>query len=318
MPALKTDFFTVAQSGPTVDGREIKKQWLKDSAETYSQGIHISKIWPEHYRYMGLGEIADVRYKEENGIGYLENRISPHDDLIYFVRQNRMTQPSIEIIENFANSGKAYQYGLGATNSPASLGVGKMPLLFNTQEEQGKTSIEQFTQRIAIDAGVSSDQVHVFASQTQWQDLEFKKERKYFDLGRFFKRDETPPKQEEALEMTKEELDASLKGFATELKDGLKKDLVKEFGLTPATPETPEKPPAKTDTPAENHSTEVTAETEVDDEKTVPLKQFNELKDNFEALEKKFNKVMNTEKTKPNSQEHGTTEKEDPWNWDED
>ena len=94
---LKTDFFTVAQSGPTVDGREIKMQWLKDAAETYSHGKHISKIWPEHYRYMGLGEIADVRFKEEDGIGYLENRISPHNDLIYFVRQNRMTQPSIEM-----------------------------------------------------------------------------------------------------------------------------------------------------------------------------------------------------------------------------
>ena len=35
-PNLSTDFVRIAQSGPCVDGREIKPEWLTQMAETYN------------------------------------------------------------------------------------------------------------------------------------------------------------------------------------------------------------------------------------------------------------------------------------------
>ena len=294
--SLKTDFFTVAQSGPTVDGREIKKQWLKDAADTYSQDQHLSKIWPEHMRWMPMGEISDVRYTKAGDLGHLEARISPNDDLIYYVRQGRMNQPSIEIIEQFAGSEKAYLYGLGATSSPASLGVGKMPVLFNTQDEAGKAAVDLFTQRIALDANAPSSNVHIFASPMQWEDLEFKKEKSIFDLGRFFKRDETPIQPEEAIDMKKDELLEVLQEFKTELKTELKQ----EFSAPAVEPEVEVEAP----------EAEVTDEAE-----TVPLSQFNELQKEHEDFKEKVETFMNSEEPQPDAPEHGTTETDDVWSW---
>lgn len=297
MPNLKTDFFTVAQSGPTVDGREIKKQWLKDAAETYNQALHLSKIWPEHMRWMPMGEIAEVRYTEDaaSGIGYLENRISPNDDLLYYVRQGRMNQPSIEIIEDFAGTNKAYLYGLGATSTPASLGVGKIPVLFNAQDAEGKRTLELYAHRIALDANAPSEKVHIFASPTAWEDLEFKKQKSIFDLGRFFSSREEPTPPEDDLDMKPEELKQLLGEFKTELKQELKQEF--------ATP-----PPAEPEVQPEPEAPEETPE-------TVSAEEFNNLKTDFSELAKKFDQFMNEEEPQPKPPEHGTTDADDVWNW---
>ena len=230
MPKLITDFFTVAQSGPTVDGRIIKPEWLVDMADTYNDKVYVGKIWPEHIRWRALGEIAEVRsVKQSDGTVTLENRIVPYNDLMYYVRSGSLTHPSVEVIENFAKSGKAYQFGMGATDSPASLGTNNFPLQFSTQQGQHKNEADQYTlfcQRIALDAGVPVDQVHIFSSPVQWSDLEFKKQgSKIFDLGRFFR--SSSPSQEpsqEDIDMNKEELKDVLKEFKSELKEELKQE----------------------------------------------------------------------------------------------
>ena len=137
VPKLLTDFFAVAQSGPTADGRTIEPQVLLDMAETYSPSTYLAKIWPEHLRYSPLGEVHEVRATQDaNGLVTLENRIAPSERLIGYVRSGMLTQPSIEFIGNFAMSGKAYQVGLGVTDEPASLGADKIPVTFKAEADQ--------------------------------------------------------------------------------------------------------------------------------------------------------------------------------------
>jgi hypothetical protein len=299
MPKLITDFFTVAQAGPTVDGREIKEQWLIDAAETYSVQKYLSKIWPEHMRWRPFGELAEVRLVRNaaTGVVTLENRISPGEDLMYYVRREQMTQPSIEIVEDFANSGKAYQYGLGATDNPASMGVGKMPILFSAE------NISLYCTRIALDAQVPPEKVHIFQCPTAWGDLEYKKQgTKIFDLGRLFRSasPSQPSETHEDIDMTKDELKEVLQGFKTELKTELQQEFKTQ---QPATP------PAAAEPPAAGQGNDQPA--------TVTLEQYNTLKQQYDTLEgkfKKFEEFMAQDVT-PERKELGGSNADDVWDW---
>lgn len=287
MPKLITDFFTVATSGPTIDGRVIKADWLRDMAETYNAKTYIGKIWPEHMRWRAMGEVAEARIvTHDDGTVTLENRIIPYDDLMYYVRRGSLTQPSVEVIENFANSGKAYQFGMGATDTPASLGTDKFPIQFSASEQQAESQAGEYDlycQRIALDAKVPIEQVHIFHSPITWADLEFKKQgSKIFDLGRFFRAgssESTSEQSKEDIEMTKEELQDVLKGFKTELKDELKLEFA-----------TQQQPPTVVEAPVNNNTgegegTQVTTE-------TVSLEQYNALKQSHDELKEQFDQFM--------------------------
>ena len=45
---LRTDWLCIATEGDTVDGRELKRQWLVDAAETYNRQCYGALIWHEH------------------------------------------------------------------------------------------------------------------------------------------------------------------------------------------------------------------------------------------------------------------------------
>lgn len=294
MPKLITDFFTVAQEGPTFDGRVMQERWLKDAAETYNAKKYLAKIWPEHMRWRPLGEVQELRVsKNAEGLTILENRISPSDDLIYYVRNNMMTQPSIEIIEDFAGSGKFYQFGLGAVDMPASLGVDKIPVLFNQQH------LELYTARTALDAQVPVGSVHIFQCPTTWADLEFKKPQKIFDFGALFRSKPTQPSQED-IDMTKDEFKEVLGGFKAELKA----ELVQELSAKPAL--TPEKVPE----PKADSGAKPTTD-------TFNIEQFNTLAKQVDDLTKQvqtFNEYMSQDNTPPRK-EQGSGNSDDLWNW---
>jgi len=119
----------VATSGPTVDGREILPQELRDIAETYTPAKYTAVIWCDHERWPGShGTVFAVRLVEEgedlepDQIA-LEAQLKPNDRLLYLNDQGQKLFSSIEITPNFAGSGKAYLTGLAVTDSPASLGT---------------------------------------------------------------------------------------------------------------------------------------------------------------------------------------------------
>ena len=130
MPRSLVSFWKrVATSGPTVDGREILPQELRDIAETYAPSKYTAVIWAEHERWSGShGTVFAVRLVEEAddlepGQIALEAQLKPNQKLLWLNDQGEKLFSSIEIWPNFANSGKAYLTGLAVTDQPASLGT---------------------------------------------------------------------------------------------------------------------------------------------------------------------------------------------------
>jgi hypothetical protein len=130
MPRSLVSFWKrVATSGPTVDGREILPQELRDIAETYKAATYTAVIWCEHERWYGShGTVYAVRLVEEGddlvpGQIALEAQLKPNDKLLWLNDQGEKLFTSIEITPNFANTGKAYLTGLAVTDEPASLGT---------------------------------------------------------------------------------------------------------------------------------------------------------------------------------------------------
>ncbi|MGB3224537.1 MAG: GPO family capsid scaffolding protein [Desulforhopalus sp.] len=128
MPSsLVTEWKRVAQSGPTMDGRIIKPEWLTDMAETYDPDVYTAKIWLDHMRYASYGSVRELKAEEDGDVIRLFAKIAPSRGLL---QMNEVWEEklhfSIEPIEDFAKTGKCYLGGLGMTDSPASLGTDEM------------------------------------------------------------------------------------------------------------------------------------------------------------------------------------------------
>ncbi|WP_302413493.1 GPO family capsid scaffolding protein [uncultured Desulfovibrio sp.] len=128
MPAaLVTNFVKIAQSGPCADGRVIDPQWLWDMAETYDPAVYRAKIWPEHLRFgNNYGTVAALKAEESEGVVSLYARLAVNAQYVWDNQYDQKLSFSIELLENFAGTGKAYLGGLGVTDSPASLGTDEL------------------------------------------------------------------------------------------------------------------------------------------------------------------------------------------------
>ena len=89
--------------------------------------------------FKALGDVVQVKTERISGgalagkLGFYV-KLAPHQDLIDMVRNGQKVHLSVEIEPKFAATGKAYLVGVGATDSPASLGTGIMK--FSTAERQ--------------------------------------------------------------------------------------------------------------------------------------------------------------------------------------
>ncbi|KIQ58190.1 GPO family capsid scaffolding protein [Pseudomonas fluorescens] len=119
----------VATSGPTVDGREILPQELRDCAETYDPALYTAVIWCEHERWSGsFGTVYALRLIEgtedlEPGQVALEAQLKPNDKLLRLNDAGEKLFSSVEILPNFRGRGKAYMTGMAVTDEPASTGT---------------------------------------------------------------------------------------------------------------------------------------------------------------------------------------------------
>jgi len=120
-----TDWKKIAQSGPTVDGRNIDPQWLHDMAELYNpEKQYTALMWPEHSRFSdNLGKVVELKVEDEGEHVALYARLVPNRQLLYKNSNGQGLFTSIEVLEDFAGTGKFYLGGLGITDSPASLGT---------------------------------------------------------------------------------------------------------------------------------------------------------------------------------------------------
>ncbi|MDH1685645.1 GPO family capsid scaffolding protein [Stenotrophomonas maltophilia] len=131
----RSEFFRVAVEGATTDGRVIERQQIADIAETYDPQVYGARIWLEHFRstlpdspFRAYGDVLAVKAEEVDIAGKkklaLFAQVEPTDDLVDMVNvRKQKIFTSIEISPEFADSGKAYLFGLAVTDSPASLGT---------------------------------------------------------------------------------------------------------------------------------------------------------------------------------------------------
>ena len=139
--------FRVAKAGPTTDGRVIKPEWLTDIADTYDPNLYTARIFIEHIRgvtadsafFCGGDVVAVEAHKNDAGEMCLYAEIKPNDKFKELNQADQKVFPSIEVVPNFNNSGKYYLGGLGATDSPASLGTEKFQFSANSNFAGGIT-----------------------------------------------------------------------------------------------------------------------------------------------------------------------------------
>lgn len=132
--AQKSKFFRVATEGATTDGRAIEAAHLQQMARNYDPAKYGARVFIEHIRgvnpewgFRCMGDVLAVRNGEIEIDGKkrvtLEAQIEPTAEFVGLVRAGQKIYSSIEIAPNFAGSGEAYLFGLGVTDSPASLGT---------------------------------------------------------------------------------------------------------------------------------------------------------------------------------------------------
>ncbi|WP_250481393.1 GPO family capsid scaffolding protein [Caballeronia sp. NCTM5] len=138
MASSKTKFFRVAVEGATVDGREIKREWLVQMAKHYDPALFGARINVEHVKgfapmsatnpFGSYGDVIALSTKEIEegplkGKMALYAQINPTDELISLTKKRQKIYTSIEVNPSFADLDEAYLVGVAATDSPASLGT---------------------------------------------------------------------------------------------------------------------------------------------------------------------------------------------------
>lgn len=128
MSHLKTDWLCVATEGDTVDGREIKRQWIIDMGETYNYNHYVALIWPEHEDDCGnFGEVLEATWHDgDDGLARLYVSLCPNMRLIFANHEDQLLFFSIEPEENWRGSGRTYLKGLAVTDTPASVGTTRL------------------------------------------------------------------------------------------------------------------------------------------------------------------------------------------------
>lgn len=199
MSRLRTDWVCIATAGNTVDGREIKEEWLQEAAEFYNRQVYTGLMWPRHDETMeqrswsyNYGEIDAVKVEKVDGVLKMYAKLMPNDWLIATNEMGQKLFTSVELIPNFANSGKYYLMGLAVTDIPASLGTERLMFSIDGHESPVvRGSVEAFS----LGALKEADE------PTSTRDKSF--------LSRLFSRSkETQTHNTEEDEMTKEQFDA--------------------------------------------------------------------------------------------------------------
>lgn len=287
MPRLRTDWICVATAGKTVDGREIKEEWLLEAAETYNPQTYTALIWPRHdetfearswsYNY---GEVFGLKTERVDGELKLFAQLMPNDWLISTNEMGQKLFTSIEVAENFAGTGKCYLIGLAVTDIPASLGTDR--LMFSMGKHEFALSMggaEAFSLGKLQDAS----------------DAETAREKTFVE--RFFSRfKEIKPQNTEEDEMTKEQFDA-LMGRMDKQDTAITgiQEQVKAFSVGDKPVTEPEKPEVK---PEEKPVVS-----------GITVEQFTQLEGKLDSITQKFDALAGTSTTKKPDENPGEKNK---------
>ena len=130
----QSKFFRVATEGATTDGRNIERAQLQQMAKNYDPKKYGARMFMEHIRGLSpdwgfrcMGDVIALRNGEIEIDGKklltLEAQLEPTAEFVTLTKKGQKIYSSIEIAPNFAGTNEAYLFGLGVTDSPASLGT---------------------------------------------------------------------------------------------------------------------------------------------------------------------------------------------------
>ncbi|MCS3455481.1 hypothetical protein M2366_001548 [Aeromonas sp. BIGb0405] len=120
---VKTGWICIASAGPTLDGREVSAESLRQMAETYDPGFYTANLWPEGVRARPLGHVDAVKVQEQGGQLMLLAVLCPTLELIDLNISGTHAFCTIEASENFAGTGKWYLSGVTVTDQPMLTGL---------------------------------------------------------------------------------------------------------------------------------------------------------------------------------------------------
>jgi len=211
MKKFRSKWLRVAVEGATTDKRVIKRSWLEQAAKNFSQNTYGARIWLEHFRsllpdgpFKAYGDVVALKTEEVEISGQkklaLYAQLEPTSELLALNKAKQKIYTSIELDENFADSGEAYMVGLAVTDSPASLGTDV--LAFSAQKPEASpfrgrhySETSMFSEAIEADLEFEevTDQVGLFGSlKTAISDLISKgKDREGRDAATFNELGET-------------------------------------------------------------------------------------------------------------------------------
>ena len=160
----KTKFFRVAVEGDTVDGRKIDRAHIEQMAASYDRATYTARINCEHLRgyspeppFNAYGSVDALKTeevtlklggKDQKRLALLAS-FDVNDQARALTAADQKVFSSIEIAPNFANSGKAYLYGLALTDTPASLGT--EVLKFSTREDARKDNLIAISDAFSVE-----------------------------------------------------------------------------------------------------------------------------------------------------------------------
>lgn len=276
---LRTDFICIATSGHTVDGRQITPQELHEMADTYDREYYAALLWFDHDRsWMSMGEVLELEAREEGGETKLYAIIAPNARLIDMNTYGMGLFSSVEIMPNFRNSGKAYLFGLGITDTPASVGTTKLELFSNNLPKSAQAG-----EFVKFDFALSdAENAEEKAKNTLFAAL-----KQFFSFSAEGKPEpEEPPKSDNNNNKEDYSMDQKQVDQIVAAVNGLGEKIDSHFSAQPqpTEPQEPEQPK---------------------DGETVSKQEFSKLQKEFNALSEKFN-ALNKEVTPvPNGEPAG-------------
>lgn len=129
--------FTIATEGPTIDGRNIHRDWLMQMAKHYDPKVytavanieHLLSLAPEGM-FSAQGRVISLGTREADILGEKKLQLTAVvevDEAVAALQAvGKKAFSSMEIRPNFANRGITYLTGLAFTDTPASLGTEPM------------------------------------------------------------------------------------------------------------------------------------------------------------------------------------------------
>ncbi|MFV2029800.1 GPO family capsid scaffolding protein [Neisseria sp. S1] len=148
-----TEWRLVALSGKTADGRTIPAEHIREMAESYNPETLGARINLEHLHFLlpnpefaGLGDVVALKAEKQGDKVALYAKLAVNPALQKMWDSDQKIYSSIEYVEQFADTGKAYLVGLAVTDTPASLNTSRHFSVSAVSEAEKSVKLSEYTE----------------------------------------------------------------------------------------------------------------------------------------------------------------------------